>query len=144
MNILKQAVVAVFERDGRYLATSRPNDATQWGFPGGKVEQHETTIEAVCREVHEEVGVLSSMMWWMPLHACDCTGDVDYWVTAYLWREQPIKDNELRPEPGLVLDWLTRDQLLNPAISPFAEYNAGLFQSLDRFVYRSRQQQYGA
>lgn len=29
----------------------------QWGFPGGKVDSGETTVEAACRELFEETGV---------------------------------------------------------------------------------------
>ena len=55
-----EAVVAVIERDGRYLIQKRPSSgllADLWEFPGGKREKGETLEEALAREVREELGV---------------------------------------------------------------------------------------
>lgn len=55
-----EAVVAVIERNGRYLIQKRPSSgllANLWEFPGGKREKGETLEEALAREVREELGV---------------------------------------------------------------------------------------
>lgn len=56
-----EVVVAVaFDKDGRFLMTSRPEGkvyAGYWEFPGGKVEAGETLEEALVREMKEELGV---------------------------------------------------------------------------------------
>ncbi|HEX2694769.1 MAG TPA: A/G-specific adenine glycosylase, partial [Acidobacteriota bacterium] len=55
-----EAVVAVIERDGRYLIQKRPSSgllAGLWEFPGGKREKGETLEDALAREVREELGV---------------------------------------------------------------------------------------
>lgn len=55
----KLAVLAVCERDGKFLMVQRgkaPSRGT-WGFPGGHVELGETLAEAAVRELAEETGV---------------------------------------------------------------------------------------
>ncbi len=55
-----EAVVAVIERDGKFLIQKRPSSgllACLWEFPGGKREPGEPLEEALAREVREELGV---------------------------------------------------------------------------------------
>lgn len=55
-----RVVAAVMERDGRYLITQRRPAAVLpllWEFPGGKVEDGETDIAALKREVMHRLGV---------------------------------------------------------------------------------------
>ncbi len=55
-----EAVVAVIERNGKYLIQKRPSSgllAGLWEFPGGKRAPGETLEEALAREVREELGV---------------------------------------------------------------------------------------
>lgn len=58
---MRNIVNALFVRDGRILlarrSPHRPTYAGLWSFPGGHVKQNETLIEALLREVREEVGV---------------------------------------------------------------------------------------
>ena len=51
-------VAAIIERDGCFLVTLRPDGthlAGHWEFPGGKVHESETHVEALRREVFEEL-----------------------------------------------------------------------------------------
>ena len=51
---------AVIRVDGKYLITKRMQGthlAGYWEFPGGKVEKGETTVDALTREISEEVGL---------------------------------------------------------------------------------------
>lgn len=56
-----QVVAAVIRGpDGRVLLAQRPQHKHQgglWEFPGGKVEPGETEVEALQRELHEELGL---------------------------------------------------------------------------------------
>ncbi len=52
-------VAAVVRRGGRILVTRRREDAERgglWEFPGGKVEVGEGEVEALRREIREELG----------------------------------------------------------------------------------------
>lgn len=55
------AVTAIVEYQGRFLFIKRTSDlanfANKWVFPGGKVEPGEDIIEALFRELKEEIGV---------------------------------------------------------------------------------------
>lgn len=55
-------VVALIERDDKILIVRRhdPEHAQwhhRWEFPGGKIELHETPIDALRREIKEETGL---------------------------------------------------------------------------------------
>lgn len=56
----KFEVVSCFvEQEGRILLLHRQDHKTEgntWGVPAGKVEAHETLLEAITREVREETG----------------------------------------------------------------------------------------
>jgi len=51
---------AVSDDSGRLLIARRPPDTHQggkWEFPGGKVEEGEAPLDALARELHEELGI---------------------------------------------------------------------------------------
>ena len=55
----KLVVAALVRRDGRVLMSRRRADQAMpllWEFPGGKVEPGEAPVEALAREVREELG----------------------------------------------------------------------------------------
>ena len=69
---LTRVAVAIIERivDGEYqvLFAQRPAGkayAGYWEFPGGKIEDNETVVEALVREIDEELGihVESATLW---------------------------------------------------------------------------------
>jgi 8-oxo-dGTP pyrophosphatase MutT (NUDIX family) len=50
-------VMALLERDGEVLVERRAdNDADEWAFIGGGLDENETILEALHREVREETG----------------------------------------------------------------------------------------
>ena len=61
---MKTVVAALIQQNGRILICQRRRtDAfpLQWEFPGGKVKTGETPAQALVRELHEELGVISEV-----------------------------------------------------------------------------------
>jgi len=55
-----EVVAAILERDGRVLIGRRQaaqSHPLKWEFPGGKVEPGESPLQAVARELEEELGI---------------------------------------------------------------------------------------
>jgi 8-oxo-dGTP diphosphatase len=129
---MKTAVCLLLQHAGKYLAVSRRDIPDQWGFPGGKADPYETDAEAVLRESKEEVWLLACLTSFSPLYSGHCPGEVDYWVTTYAFVDPvPVTSlDQLKAEDKLSMDWLTEDELCNPATSPFAEYNIQVFKAL--------------
>jgi 8-oxo-dGTP diphosphatase len=70
-------VAGLIVRDSRVLITQRgpvqnqPELALKWEFPGGKVEPGETPVDALIRELREEIGVTVTVgrIWDVLFHA---------------------------------------------------------------------------
>jgi 8-oxo-dGTP diphosphatase len=110
-----RVVAAVVEREGRYLITQRRPNAVLpllWEFPGGRVEDDESDVDALTREVRHrldaavEVGQLISFVSHpyehytvdLYLYACElespelaCKAVHDYrWVTSAEFDQYPF------------------------------------------------------
>jgi 8-oxo-dGTP diphosphatase len=58
--IINVAVAVILREDGRVLLAERPPGKPvpgYWEFPGGKFEPDENSVQALTREIHEEIGV---------------------------------------------------------------------------------------
>jgi len=58
--VVHVAVAVVEDSDGKFLIAKRPLSSHQgglWEFPGGKVENNESVIDALKRELYEEVAL---------------------------------------------------------------------------------------
>src|SRR5690606_36735538 len=57
---IKVAAGLILRPDGQLLLAQRPSDkpwAGWWELPGGKIEAGESTLEALARELQEELGI---------------------------------------------------------------------------------------
>lgn len=119
----------------KWVAVSRRNSTTQFGFPGGKVDPGETPIEALVREVREETNIKINPDLLQHVY----TGiEGGYEVLTYLYNESlthylKVTFDQLilaEPEEGIDVKWMLASELSDPTISPFAKYNAQVFNSI--------------
>lgn len=116
-----------------YLAVSRRDNQALWGFPGGKVDDMETHIDALQREVSEELGIILFKTEAEPIHCGLVIGEINYWVTTYMLinrNKTLIDDNIMIPEEGLVIGWKTEAEMCDDEISPFAVNNIHVFEAM--------------
>lgn len=125
-SIIDVAVGVITRSDGSVLLAERPTGkpwAGYWEFPGGKFESGESPVEALARELHEELGV-----------------ELD---EAYPWitRTHSYPDRSVRLHMYRVLGWHgephgREDQQLswqNPhavSVAPLLPANQGILQAL--------------
>ena len=115
---LHVVAAAVTDAEGRVLIAQRPpgkRQAGSWECPGGKVEAGETRVEALARELHEELGitVIGQPRPLIRVRHAYPFGEVliDMWVvTRY--------EGELRGLDGQALRWCTPDELATVDLLP--------------------------
>ena len=100
-----EVVAAILWRNGRCLATSRPEGGRHvgfWEFPGGKTEPGESLEAALVRELAEELGValLSFEHWLTKRHVYP-----EYAVTLHFFHVTEF-DREPTPREGQSLRWI--------------------------------------
>jgi len=123
------AVGVLLQPDGRFLLTSRPPGkvyAGYWEFPGGKLEAGETVLQALRRELQEEIGIsVQQAEAWrseivdyphalVRLNFCKITG----WLGAlqmregqsFSWQLLPVDVGPVLPGTIPVLQWLALER----------------------------------
>jgi len=84
--VIHVAVAVIVSDDRKILIAQRPAHKYAgglWEFPGGKVEEHETIMQALRREVHEEINleILSAHPWLqIPHDYSDRKVLLDIWI----------------------------------------------------------------
>ncbi len=135
---MKQAVCLILDAaDGHVVCVSRRNSTTQWGLPGGKVDPDESVINAVQREVREEIGLSVSRTRLVPIYAGICRGDVDFWVTTFYADGLIVDVESLQAEEGLTIQAMPKSVLLDARSTPFVDYNLNVFEAL--WTYKENQ-----
>lgn len=127
--VVDVAVGVLIRPDGDFLLTSRPAGKVYegfWEFPGGKLEPGETVVEALQRELHEELGISigPATLWKVEVvdypHAlvrlsfCKVfrwTGDLQMReAQSYSWQRLPVQVAPVLPGTVPVLQWLAEEQ----------------------------------
>ncbi len=123
------AVGVLFQSDGAFLVTSRPQGKPYpgyWEFPGGKLEAGETVEQALGRELQEELGIqIGAVTPWkvelvdyphalVRLHFCkvfDWSGALEMReAQSFSWERLPVQMQPVLPGTVPVLQWLADEQ----------------------------------
>mgnify|MGYP000865161367 FL=1 len=123
------AVGVLIQPDGAFLLTSRPEGkvyAGFWEFPGGKLEPGETVVQALRRELQEELGItIGAAEAWrvervdyphalVKLHFCkvfDWTGQLQMREEQlHAWQQLPVQVSPVLPGTVPVLQWFASER----------------------------------
>lgn len=121
---MKQAAVALIERNGLFLSVSRKYDTSMLGLPGGAVE-NESIEEAMVRELFEETGLKAIA--YQEFYK-DNDG-YDFETTCFLVTQC---DGEAYSKEAGVVEWVEKEKLCT---GPFGWYNKKVFEHLDSGLY---------
>jgi 8-oxo-dGTP diphosphatase len=133
-SLVHVAVGVLLREDGAFLLTSRPQGkvyAGYWEFPGGKLESGETVMQALRRELEEEIGItLQDCMLWktecidyphalVQLNFCKVTqwaGTLEMRESqAFAWQQLPVTVKPVLPGTVPVLTWLAQERAFEGA-----------------------------
>ena len=128
--VVDVAVGVLIRPEGDFLLTSRPAGKVYegyWEFPGGKLETGETVVQALARELHEELGITIGLAesWKVELvdypHALvrlsfckvfSWTGDLQMReAQSFSWQCLPVQVEPVLPGTVPVLQWLADERL---------------------------------
>lgn len=126
---IEVAAAVIQDAAGRFLLAQRPPGKAfegYWEFPGGKVEAGESAAAAVCRELHEELGIAvdtDTVCPWL-------TRDFEYphaavrlrFFRIYQWRGEP------HGREGQRFAWQTADAL---NVAPILPANGPILRALE-------------
>ncbi|RMH37460.1 MAG: (deoxy)nucleoside triphosphate pyrophosphohydrolase [Deltaproteobacteria bacterium] len=113
-----RVVVAVIERDGRYLIAQRSETAVLpllWEFPGGRVEDGESDEDALRRELRERIGTDVRVVERIGEHVHEYDG---YDVHLHMFACELAPGSEPAPRAVRDIRWVTSDELADYAFPP--------------------------
>ncbi|MDO8699533.1 MAG: NUDIX domain-containing protein [Rhodoferax sp.] len=127
--VVDVAVGVLIKPNGEFLLTSRPVGkvyAGYWEFPGGKLESGESVMQALVRELHEELGITIDLAtpWRVEMvdypHALvrlnfckvfSWAGELQMReAQSFSWEELPVRVMPVLPGTVPVLQWLADER----------------------------------
>lgn len=109
-------VAAALQRaDGRWLLHRRPphkHHGGLWEFPGGKVDPGEVPVNALVRELREELGIGCDASFLSPAHfAQELQGEAGRHTVILLYSLKDWHGTPIALEAGAVVDWFLPEQI---------------------------------
>ncbi len=100
---------AIITCNGKLLLEKR-RDCDLWGLVGGGVKRQETPLDAIAREIHEELGLRVSKDKFRKLGVYGEPGRIAAYQDGSIWRMVVVVFSlELEEEPEIVLSAESRD-----------------------------------
>ena len=124
------AVGILFREDGAMLLSTRPPGkpyAGYWEFPGGKLEQGETVVQALRRELIEELGVTigDAEVWKITEHDYPHALVRLHWCKVFVW------SGEFEMREGQTMAWQQLPLDVQPVLPVHTLFCSGLPKSVD-------------
>ena len=129
--VVEVAVGVLIRPDGQFLLTSRPPGKVYegyWEFPGGKLEPGENVVQALRRELQEELGItIGAVHPWktemvdyphalVRLNFCkvfEWTGELQMQEgQSFAWQSLPVQVKPVLPGTVPVLVWFAQEKQL--------------------------------
>jgi 8-oxo-dGTP diphosphatase len=124
MEIARNVIAAVIRRGEKLLVCRRPENKRHgglWEFPGGKLEDNESLLQAARRELAEELALTVTSIGTI---AYATTDEASGFKINFV--EVSVEDGEPELLEHSELDWLSPAQLLHIELAPsdrqFAEF----------------------
>lgn len=112
------------------LSVSRKDDHKKLGLPGGKVDEEETLLNALLREIKEELNFELDPSEVEFLFQ-DWDEDYDTLTYVYSGDVSTLSQDPWINSEGALVEYVLASKLINPLSSPFSDYNLKMFK---RFI----------
>jgi 8-oxo-dGTP diphosphatase len=125
-DLVAGAVALLLDENNRILLLLRPDEArwapNKWGYPGGKIEDGETPLQAATRETKEETDLniknlqplgIKMHKAAMGFYTRDFSGDIkiDHEHKDWAWvSRQKIEEYEIAPDVLEMFEWVLNNE----------------------------------
>ena len=122
---MKRAVCLLNINKEGILSVTRKEDQTKFCMPGGKVEDDETSLEAIIREIFEETGIILKEEELEIVFEGFDTPEKDFWTTVYQSKKENLKP--IQKEKGVIPFFVNKKEFLGENAC-FLNFNKLLFE----------------
>jgi 8-oxo-dGTP diphosphatase len=121
------SVAVLINTDGQVLLGQRPFSKSWegwWEFPGGKIEKNESSVDALYREIYEEIGIKITQfeIWVTRQHSYDNLDVTLHFFKVYKW------EGKVTSKENQKLVWT---YLQDPKVSPILPANLFIQKAFD-------------